>query len=229
MSSIALITILPIILVVIIILGLGKLLAKFRIWKPKRTFWFANIYFTCGIIAFVALFILSSQYERIAADDELQVYIEENQKLSQDIKYKNVDNLKPEYLQFTKTFEATEENIEIVRADNSYHLRVVVTWNDSDTNDIEASYYQTPIFINRANISKLINPPEIKFEDNNFYIQEVEKEISAKTMHFSLELYDSMTVYEDTYNPFEEIIGLRILHLNVPRHFNIIDNSGWIE
>ena len=229
MSSIALIAILPIVLVLVIFLGLGKLLAKFRIWKPKFTFWFAVIYFACGIIAFVGLFILSNQYERVAADDELQAYIEENEKLSQDIKYKNVDNLKPEYLQFTKTFEATDENIEIVRADNSYHLRVVVTWNDSDTNDIEASYYQTPILVNRSNISKLIDPPEIKFEDNNFYIQEVEKEVAANTMYFSIELYDSIIAYHDTYDPFEDLIGLRILHLNVPRHFNIIDSSGWTE
>lgn len=222
---------LPIIILLIIFFGLGKLLTKIRIWKPKRTFWFATIYFTCGFIAFVGLFIMSNRDERVAADETLQAYKEENMEISQQLKYKYMDSMdfiNPAYLQFTKMYEATEENIEIIRDDNSYHLHVVVTWTDSNKNEIKASYYETPLFINRVNISQFIEPPEIKFEQNNLYIQEVEKEVNVTTMNFALEMYDFI-VYEGPSNPLEDLIGLRILHLNVPRHFNIIDNSGWID
>lgn len=35
------------------------------------------------------------------------------------------------------------------------------------------------------------------------------------------------TKYESYNNPLNELIGKRILHLNVPKQFNIIDKDGW--
>lgn len=42
----------------------------------------------------------------------------------------------------------------------------------------------------------------------------------------SMELLNS-SEYESYNNPLNELIGKRILHLNVPKQFNIIDKDGW--
>ena len=161
-----------------------------------------------------------------ASEVELQQHLKENNKISQQLKYRNYENLKPEYLKFTKTFEVTAEDIEI--NSGGYGIRIVVAWNDSTSNEIEVSYYETPLYFNRMKISELVKQPTIELIDNQLVIQDHETDIKVKSASSSLRMLDlENNQFGD--DRLGDLIGLRILHLNVPRHFNIIDNSGWIE
>ncbi|WP_413079879.1 glucose-6-phosphate isomerase [Solibacillus isronensis] len=202
------------------------LTSKVRIWKPKRTFWFAIVYFSCGIIALVYLLFVSGNVEKIASDKVLQQQLEETEQLEKDLKNRQFESLKEEHLKFTKTFEATEENIEVVRNQTGHYLPVFISWTDSAENKIEAAYYETPLYLNKVYISPYVTAPKIEWNENKLYIVETETKIMAKSMRLSMELFNS-SEYESYNNPLNELIGKRILHLNVPKQFNIIDKDGW--
>ena len=210
----------------IVMIFTSLLITKIRIWKPKRTFWFAAIYLSCGIMAFIYLLFVSGNVEKIASDKVLKEQMEETEQLEKDLKNRRFESLKEEHLKFTETFEAKEENIVIIRNENSYYLPVVISWTDSAENKIEASYYETPLYLNRVYISPYVKAPKIEWDDNKLYIVENETKITAKSMRLSMELLNS-TQYESYNNSLNELIGKRILHLNVPKQFNIIDNDGW--
>ena len=208
-----------------ILLGAGAVLTKLKIWKPKRTFYFAVTYIGLGIFSFIGLLVMHDKTDTQASEEELQQMIVENDKLSQQLKYRNYGNLKPEYLKFTKTFEATAEDIEINYDNVGYQIRIVVEWNDSTSNEIEMNYYETPLYYNRMNISELVKPPTIELVDNQLVIHEIETTIKVRSASISLMM---LGLEGDPFGDdrLGNLIGLRILHLNVPRHFNIIDTRG---
>lgn len=219
------------VLILLLIIGIAMiftnlLTSKVRIWKPKRTFWFAIVYFSCGIIALVYLLFVSGNVEKIASDKVLQQQLEETEQLEKDLKNRQFESLKEEHLKFTKTFEATEENIEVVRNQTGHYLPVFISWTDSAENKIEAAYYETPLYLNKVYISPYVTAPKIEWNENKLYIVETETKIMAKSMRLSMELFNS-SEYESYNNPLNELIGKRILHLNVPKQFNIIDKDGW--
>ena len=219
------------VLILLLIIGIvmiftNLLTSKVRIWKPKRTFWFAIVYFSCGIIALVYLLFMSGNVEKIASDKVLQQQLEETEQLEKDLKNRQFESLKEEHLKFTKTFEATEENIEVVRNQTGHYLPVFISWTDSAENKIEAAYYETPLYLNKVYISPYVTAPKIEWNENKLYIVETETKIMAKSMRLSMGLFNS-SEYESYNNPLNELIGKRILHLNVPKQFNIIDKDGW--
>ncbi|MFS0877946.1 glucose-6-phosphate isomerase [Solibacillus isronensis] len=164
--------------------------------------------------------------EKIASDKVLQQQLEETEQLEKDLKNRQFESLKEEHLKFTKTFEATEENIEVVRNQTGHYLPVFISWTDSAENKIEAAYYETPLYLNKVYISPYVTAPKIEWNENKLYIVETETKIMAKSMRLSMELFNS-SEYESYNNPLNELIGKRILHLNVPKQFNIIDKDGW--
>ena len=221
----SIVSFLPILILLAILLGAGAVLTKLKIWKPKRTFYFAVTYIGLGIFSFIGLLVMHDKTDTQASEEELQQMIVENDKLSQQLKYRNYGNLKPEYLKFTKTFEATAEDIEINYDNVGYQIRIVVEWNDSTSNEIEMNYYETPLYYNRMNISELVKPPTIELVDNQLVIHEIETTIKVRSASISLMM---LGLEGDPFGDdrLGNLIGLRILHLNVPRHFNIIDTRG---
>ena len=215
------------ILLIIGVIVAGFLITKMRIWKPKRMFWLSAIYFGCGLFAFVYLLFLSSNVEKVVSDQVLQKHIVENEQLMMDLKNREFDSLKEEHLKFTKTFEATAEDIEILRNEDSYYLPVFISWIDSTENKIIASYYETPLYLNRVNISPYVEVPRIEWNENKLYIVETETKVTAKSLRFSSEILDQNDIHRFG-DPLDELIGHRILHLNVPKQFNIIDKDGWL-
>ena len=212
-----------VLLIAIVLLSL--FISKIRIWKPKRTFWFALVYLVCGLLAFGYLLFMSSNVEKAASRNYLQQQRDENEQLIADLKVRKFESLREEHLKFTKTFEATEEHVEVIHDENSYYLPVVISWVDSTENTIVASYYETPLYLNRMNISPFIEFPSIEMKDNKIYISDKGVEVTAKSMYISLDILNANSgKFSDNLN---DLVGERILHLNVPKHFNIIDSGGW--
>lgn len=219
---------LPITIMLVIILVIGALLTKMKIWRPKRTLSFSGIYFGLGIVALIGVVILSRDSGNIESDKVLREHIVENERINEQVSLRNVDAMNPAYLKYTKTFEPTSQDIEVKRHEDAFFTRIVLTWNNSTENKIVASYYETPLFMNRVNISDVVRPSHIELKGNELFVYDVKTQIKVNSVRPKLEIIDDFqntAVHDDLSN----LIGERILHLNVPRHFNIIDSSGWME
>ena len=215
-------------LVIIIIGGTitGFFITRVRIWKPKRTLVFSAVYFGCGLLAFVYLMFMSGDIAKAPSKEFLQEQRVANEQLSSDLKLRKYESLKEEHLKFTKTFEATAENIEILRNENSYYLPVYISWAETNEDEITVSYYETPLYLNGVYITPFVEEPRIEWNENKLYIVEADTEVKMKSVHLTSQLLNVgfPSRFDD---PLHDLIGQRILHLNVPKQFNIIAKDGW--
>ena len=213
-------------LVIIGVTITGFFITKIRIWKPKRTLVFVAVYFSCGLLAFVYLMFLSGDIAKAPSKEFLQEQRIANEQLSSDLKLRKFEGLKEEHLKFTKTFEATAENIEVIRNEAGQYLPIHISWAESGENKITVSYYETPLYLNGVYITPFVEEPRIEWNDNKLYIIEADTMVTVKSVHFSSQLLN-IGFPSRNDDPLYNLIGQRILHLNVPKQFNIIDNDGW--
>lgn len=215
-------------LVLLIIVGTlaGFFITKIRIWKPKRTLVFVAVYFGCGLLAFVYLMFMSGNIAKAPSKELLQEQLMANDQLTGDLKLREFESLKEEHLKYTKTFEATAENIEVIRNEAGQYLPVYISWIESDENKITVSYYETPLYLNGVYITPFVEEPRVEWDENKLYIVEADTMVTMKSVHFSSQLLN-IGFPSRSDEPLYNLIGQRILHLNVPKQFNIIDNDGW--
>ena len=219
MSMVLVITLIQFIGIVL----LGFFITKFRIWKPKRTVYFIMAYMLCGLVAFVYLLIAAKDMEKAVSKETIRQQQVENREINERLKMRDFDILKEEHLKFTKTFEPTSEDITINRDGELGHIYTVINWVDTPENTITASYYETPIYNKRIDLAPYVDLPAITFEDNTILIKDKESRIKIKTINMALEIINE----ERWNNVTDGIVANRILYLNVPKQFNIIDSGGW--
>lgn len=214
---------LPIFLIVAVLSVIGLFMAKLRIWKPKRTFYFLIVYAICGLAAFMYISFASSDMNKAVSKETIRQQQIENERMMERLKLRDYTVLKEQQLQFTKTFEPTAEDVTVNRDGQLRGIYTVINWVDTADNVITASYYETPIYTRYIQITPYINSPTITFENNTIFIKDKESKYTMKTLNMSLEMIDG----ERGINITDGFIGNRILYLNVPKQFNIIDSGGW--
>lgn len=219
MSIVVLITIVQAVFIIL----LGVFMSKFRIWKPKRTFYFVLIYALCGLVAFTYLLIASKDMQQAESKDVILQQIAENEAMAERLQKRDFTALKQEQLQFTKTFEPTAEDVTVNRDAVLRHIHTVINWVDTAEDTITASYYETPIYIKRIEMTPYVKQPDITFENNTIFIRDLERRVKTKTINMSLEMIQEEKWTDQT----DGFVGNRILYLNVPKQFNIIDSGGW--
>lgn len=219
MSIVVLITIVQAVFIIL----LGVFMSKFRIWKPKRTFYFVLIYALCGLVAFTYLLIASKDMQQAESKDVILQQIAENEAMAERLQKRDFTALKQEQLQFTKTFEPTAEDVKVNRDAVLRHIHTVINWVDTAEDTITASYYETPIYIKRIEMTPYVKQPDITFENNTIFIRDLERRVKTKTINMSLEMIQEEKWTDQT----DGFVGNRILYLNVPKQFNIIDSGGW--
>ena len=166
---------------------------------------------------------------KLLSEQQLKIALAEEKKVDELYWADKFDQIPADYFIFANSYEGTAEDIEITLGENVYNTRVAVTWNDSKSNEIVATYYETPPIFNRMDISKEMQPPVIEFKDNHFYISEVKKRMEFYSIQAKLEMLEPKKMGTVQYEDLDDFIGNRILHLNVPKHFNIMDNSGRVD
>ena len=219
MSIVVLITIVQAVFIIL----LGVFMSKFRIWKPKRTFYFVLIYALCGLVAFTYLLIASKDMQQAESKDVILQQIAENEAMTERLQKRDFTALKQEQLQFTKTFEPTAEDVTVNRDAVLRHIHTVINWVDTPEDTITASYYETPIYIKRIEMTPYVKQPDSTFENNTIFIRDLESRVKTKTINMSLEMIQEEKWTDQT----DGFVGNRILYLNVPKQFNIIDSGGW--
>lgn len=213
---------LPIILVVIAIALVGLLMSKFRIWKPKRTLYFFIAYAICGLAAYIFISFTSNDMNRAVSEETIRQQQTENEQMIERLQLRDYTVLKDQHLKFTKTFEPTEEDVTVNRDEELRGINTVINWVNTDESVITASYYETPMYTDRIPINSYVKQPTITFENNTIFIKDTEYRLKVKLVSLSLEMLDD----ESWTSKRDGFVGNRILYLNVPKHFNIIDSGG---
>lgn len=211
-----------------VIIILAIFMTKFRIWKPKRTFYFATVYIACGLVAFIYLAFGSQNIKRAESAEFIKQQQEENTKLLESLQHRDFSVLKEEQLKFTETFEATAEDVTISRVQLNYSIPTVINWTDATDNKITVSYYETPFYMSGIDVSSYSKQPKITFSNNTIFIQEQDAKVSVNMVDMSVQMLENVETMGTVNDSVDQLIGKRILYLNVPKHFNIIDNDGWM-
>lgn len=220
---------LPIVIIGALIIGVVKLASRIRIWTPKRTSWVILIYFILGVISFVGILVMQDKTMKQLSEQQLEIALAEEQQLDELFETKRFDLISANYFVSENSYEGTAENIEITSSVGSFNTRIAVTWNNSESNNITATYYETPIIFERMDISEDMPPLKVEFENNHFYITEEEMQLDFASIQANFEMLKPHYFESARYGSLDGFIGKRILHLNVPKHFNIIDNSGRVN
>lgn len=204
------------------IILLGFFMGKFSIWKPKRTFYFVMIYALCGLVALTYLLIASKDMNQAESKDVLLQQIADNEEIVERLKMRDTTVLKQEQLKFTKTFEPTAKDVTVNRDGELHFMQTLINWVDSSDDTITVSYYETPIYMKGVPMTPYVKVPDITFENNTIFIKDQESRVTMKTINMSLEMLGDERWNDRT----DRFIGNRILYLNVPKQFNIIDSGG---
>lgn len=225
---------LPIVVVIGVIIGVifvsRAMLARMSIWAPKRIWIFAGSYIALGFIAFISLPFIAGNEQRILAEQEIATVKQQVDLASTQAANNEWDKIDEAYKKAEYVFEAEESTIDVQADMASANVYVYVTWNEEKTNNITATYYELPTITSGIDITNELLPTQVQFEQDVLTIKEPQVELTYYTLRPTLTVVEN---FVDTFNYDGSLhnyfIGHRILHLNVPKHITIMDNSGWLQ
>ena len=110
-----------------------------------------------------------------------------------------------------------------------YITNIIVTWSDEQTDDVIATLYQLPYIVFGIDISHKVPLLQVQYDNNELAINVQRIELKYASFKPHLEVFKSHLGNDDSLLAYNLFTGKRILHLNVPKHINIINNSGWIS
>lgn len=227
---------LPIIMMLIVMVlafnGIRFISSRIKIWTPKRIYVFLGIYIAVGFVMMLALPYLPNAKEQVLSEQEIQNKLEEAEHLEQLVQQKRFTEIDPSYLKKELTMTLPTNELTLTANLEYPATRVVVTWRDDpNSNAIFASYYEFPFIFSGIDVTNKIVTPEMVLDGSTLSI--VEKRQVEVTYHriqpniITLEKYYENQSNKVKYHSY--LMGQQMLHLNVPKHINIIDNSGIIN
>ncbi|WP_274308779.1 hypothetical protein [Solibacillus daqui] len=224
-------TMVPILVMLLVFISISVIVAKSNsLWKPKRARLFILVFSLVGIASYLGVTFFVKDTAQVASEQMLKAEIQNNASMVEALELRNFAVLKNVEVKYSETLHPTEQKLELLRDDTTYDIPVYIEWNDSTEDEIIATYYETPLYLNRINISDKINPPKLALKDGELLLF---NEVATVEVHSFRSTSQTMSYMLDLQEFFRddlsELVGLRILHLNVPRHFTIIDHDGWIE
>ncbi|WP_042470172.1 hypothetical protein [Bacillus ndiopicus] len=218
-------------IIFVIVNGLGRLPLRFKTLFTKRFYQLLAVYILIGLIATFAFPYLPNAQKALLSEKEIKKKLDESQYLEQLVLKKRFAEIDPAYLKEERTFTVPTEEL-IVKTNLDYPAtRIIVTWRDDATsNDIYASYYEFPFIFSGIDVTDQVVIPEISFKSNILSLFEREGQATYRRIVPEISLfggYYSMHSTDEKY--YNYVMGQQMLHLNVPKHINIIDNSGMIQ
>ncbi|MCH7323792.1 O-antigen ligase family protein [Solibacillus sp. MA9] len=223
MSMVLLITIIQATVIILLVI----FMAKFRIWKPKRTVYLVLVYIACGVVAFVYLAVASQNIEKVESMAFLEAQQAKNEEITERLEMRDFSVLNEEDVKFTVKFTPTTEDVYINREQELRYIHTYINWVDTADHEITASYYEMPTYLNRVDTTPYVKQPSITFSNNTIYIEDENTKVTMKSIDMSVTMLSNAVNEYRSSDLANRLIGNRILYLNVPKHFNIIDSSGW--
>lgn len=224
------ISFLPILAFIGLIVAARFFLTRMSVWTPRRTWGFVGGYIGLGFVAFMSLPFIAGDAQQVLLREEIAEVKQQVDEANTHVANNDWELVNPAYKKETFTFTADGSNITVKQESPSDNTMIYVTLADRTTNDIEATYYELPIISSGINLTDELPPTAIEFEQNILTVKDEELELTYYTMKPTLMVVENFIEpfhYEDALHHY--FIGNRILHLNVPKHMHIIDESGWIQ
>ncbi len=224
MNASLFITIICIVVVGIAILLARKLLAKVKIWTPKRVGWFIGAYIVAGIIAMIVLATME-QDVAILAEDELNVLSEGEMAFIEAISKAAYNELDEQYIKQSLVYEMQGDTLtlDIVSEENFYDV-IIERNRDPEVREVVVKYYETPNVLFGMDMSSYMEQPVMELENDQFYMGPFHSvNIRYNQIEPTIQIADSLFTNESFQR---DSIGIRILYLNVPADVHIINSSG---
>lgn len=223
-------TMLPILIMLAVFVFISVIAAKSNsLWKPKRARLFILAFAIAGMASYVAVTFLMKDTAQLASEQMLQTEIKNNTSIIEALELRKFDALEKMEVQYSETLHPSEQTLKLLRDDTTYDIPVYIEWNDSAEDEIIATYYETPLYLNRVPISDKVKSPKLVLKDGDLLFHNKVAKVEVKSFRPTSQMLSYLFNIEPyLQEDVSELVGLRVLHLNVPRHFNIIDNDGWM-
>jgi len=167
-----------------------------------------------AVITFIAL---PGKGETILSEKEVETLYEENMELEsafQKGEIKNLDHM----IVDTFSYEETSDQV-ILNSDLVVQTKVWIEWIDSDASVIEGTVYQSH-YVNEG-INENLNIPQINWNGEVLSIKN-ERQVEKDIHYLKAALYINEFINRDK-RYFHNTI---YIHLKVPKHMELIDESG---
>lgn len=217
-------------IVVALIFGGRKLLARFKVWTPKRIFLLLGSYISLGLISClgIALMLDDSKF-RLLTEAEIQQHLDESASFEQSIEKGQLPDIPAKY-KTEQVYNVESGELVVELAENTYATRVYLTYRDDpQSNDVIVSYYKFPYIFSDLDVTDEITPLKFSYDNSTLKVWEPRSELEYYTINPRIKIiqeYQDKSGISITYN---HLLGNNMLHLNVPKHINIIENSGVIS
>ena len=224
MSAVFLIMISCIVVVAITIWLARKLLAKVKIWTPKRVGWFIGAYIVAGIIAMIVLTTMEQDVV-ILAEEELDAISEGEHALLEALNKAAYNELDEQYIKQSLIYEMQSDTLtlDIVSEENFYDI-IIERNRDPEVREVVVKYYETPNVLFGMNMSSYMEQPTMQLENDKFYMEPFASvEIKYNKIKPTIQVADHLIMNESFRR--DSSIGMRILYLNVPADVHIINSS----
>ena len=224
MNASLFITIICIVVVGIAILLARKLLAKVKIWTPKRVGWFIGAYIVAGIIAMSVLATMEQDVV-ILAEEELDTISEGEHALLEALNKAAYNELDEQYIKQSLVYEMQGDTLtlDIISEENFYDI-IIERNRDPEVREVVVKYYETPHVRLGMDVSSYMEQPIMQLENDKFYMEPFGNiEIKYNQIKPTIQIADHLVANESFQR---DSFGMRILYLNVPADVHIINSSG---
>ncbi|MFC4024846.1 hypothetical protein ACFOUV_13670 [Oceanobacillus longus] len=135
-----------------------------------------------------------------------------------------------QYLDKEWEFPSNQESIHIGYQGNIDHSIQIAVERSGNTDSIEASFYQTPVYIMNTKITESLQPVNVEFFSGNLMVETPESmylEFSTYAKEFPVKQFTGQ-LKDDWWDDVE--ISEQLLYLKVPENIEISSDSDvWIE
>lgn len=224
MNAILFIMIICIVGVAIVIWLARKLLAKVKIWTPKRVGWFIGTYIAAGIIAMIVLTTMEQDVV-ILAEEELNALSEGESAFLEALSKAAYNELDEQYIKQSLVYEMQGDTLTLDNVSEENFYGIIIERNrDPEVREVVVKYYETPYIRLGMDISSYMKQPKMKLENDQFYMEPFHiVNIQYNQMEPTIQVADSLFM-NDSFR--RDSFGMRFLYLNVPEDVHIINSSG---
>ena len=224
MNTIVWISFITIVCIVVVAIWLArKLLAKVKIWTPKRVGWFICAYIVAGIIAMIVLATMEQDVV-ILAEEELNAIGKDEYAFREALNKAAYNELDEQYIKQSLVYEMQDDTLTLdILGDNNFYDFIIERNRDPEVREVVVKYYETPHIRLGIDVSSYMEQPIMQIENDIFYLQPLGSvEIKYNQIKPTIQIADNLVKNERF---IRDSFGIRILYLNVPADVHIINSS----
>ena len=225
MNTILWISFISIVCVIVVVIWLArKLLAKVKVWTPKRVGWFIVAYIVAGIVAMIVLATMEQDVV-ILAEEELDAINKGEHAFREVLNKAAYNELDEQYIKQSLVYEMQGDTLTLdILAENNFYDIIIERNRNPEVREVVVKYYETPHVRLGIDVSSYMEQPTIQLENDKFYMEPFGSvEIKYNQIQPTIQIADDLFT-DDRFQ--RDSLGISVLYLNVPADVHIINSSG---